>query len=104
MPRLVSIFDPSLSDASQPHGDQSLSSNKLLAFREIFTRRADDRTTDARDFSTFPDLDKHFHDPSSLCDDAASDLAEYGDSLQHHSSSHGHTDYRGNVCPGFHAH
>lgn len=101
--RLVSVFDPSFSSVSQPHGDQSLSSDKLLACRDFFTRRPDDRTIDARKFSICPDLDNYFHDPGSLCDDVASDLAEYGDSVQYHSSSHGHGDCRGNVYPGFHA-
>ncbi|KAI9442337.1 hypothetical protein H4582DRAFT_2126828 [Lactarius indigo] len=103
--RFVSVCDSRLLDASRPHGGKFLSSDELLAFRQFFTRRADDVPLDARDFSTFPHLDQHFsHDPGSLCDDAASDLAEYGDSVQYHSSSHGHSDLRGNVCPGFHAH
>ncbi|KAH8992830.1 hypothetical protein EDB86DRAFT_1420178 [Lactarius hatsudake] len=103
--RLVSVCDSRLSDASQPHGGKFLSSDELLAFRQFFTRRADDAPLDARDFFTFPHLDQRSHDPVSLlCDDAASDLAEYGDSVQYHSSSHGHSDLSGNVCPGFHAH
>ncbi|KAH8994035.1 hypothetical protein EDB92DRAFT_354380 [Lactarius akahatsu] len=96
--RLVSVCDSRLSDASQPHGGKFLSSDELLAFRQFFTRRADDAPLDARDFSTFPHLDQHSHDlVSLLCDDAASDLAEYGDSVQYHSSSHGHGDLRGTV-------
>ncbi|KAH9176560.1 hypothetical protein EDB89DRAFT_75421 [Lactarius sanguifluus] len=96
--RLVSVCDSRLSDASQPHGGKFLSSDELLAFRQFFTRRADDVPLDARDFSTFPHLDQHPHDSVSLlCDDAASGLAEYGDSVQYHSSSHGHSDLRGTV-------
>jgi hypothetical protein len=104
--RLVSVCDPRLSDVSRPHGGQFLSSDEqALAYREIFTRRADVVTIDARDFSidTCPNLEPHSHNPgSSLCDDAASDLAEYGDSVQHHASSHGHSDFKGNDCPSFH--
>ncbi|KAF8265222.1 hypothetical protein EI94DRAFT_1736289 [Lactarius quietus] len=95
--RLISVFESSLSDlsdTSRPHGDQPLSSNKLLVCREFFVPHADDVTIDARDFATFPDWDKRYHDPSSLCDDAASDIAEYGDSVQYHSSSHEHSDLR----------
>jgi len=102
--RLVSVCDSRLSDASRPHGGKFLSSDELLEFRQFFTRRADDVPLDARDFSTFPHLDQHSHDPVSLSDDAASDLAEFGDSVQHHSSSHGHSNFRGNVRPSFHAH
>ncbi|KAI9461303.1 hypothetical protein BJY52DRAFT_1260704 [Lactarius psammicola] len=93
--RLVSVCDSRLLDSSRPHGGKFLSSDELLAFRQFFTRRADDVPLDARDFSTFPHLDQHSHNPVSLCDDAASDLAEYGDSVQHHSSSHGHSDFTG---------
>lgn len=101
--RLVSICDSRLLDASRPHGRKFLSSDELLAFREFFTRRADDTPIDAHDFSTFPNWDQRPHDTGSLCDDdAVSDLAEYGDSVQYHSSSHGHGDFRGNVCPSFH--
>lgn len=104
--RIVSVCDPRLSDDPRPHGGQFLSSyEQPLAYREIFTRGADIVTIDARDFSTCPDLDPPCHNPgSSLWDDAASDLAEYGSSVQHHSSSHGHSDFKGNVCPSFHAH
>lgn len=94
--RLVSVCDSRLSDASGPQGGQFSSSDGLLAFREFFTRRPD--TIGARDFSTFPDLDQHSHDPS-LCEDAASDLAECGDSVQHYSSSHGHSGIRGTMRP-----
>lgn len=95
--RLVSVFGPSLSNVSQPHGDQSLSSDKLSAFRDFFNRRPDDRTIDARKFSICPDLGNYFHDSGSFCEDAASDLAEYGDSVQYHTSSHGHGNFRDNL-------
>ena len=103
---LVSVCDPRLPGASRPHERHFLSSDEqLLACRDFFTRRADVVTIDARDFSICPDSDLHSHHPgSSLCDDAASDLAEYGDSIQHHLSSHGHSDIKGNVRPSFHAH
>ena len=104
--RLVSVSDPRLSGASQPHGGQFLSADEqALAHREIFPGRTYVATIDARDFPAFPDLDPQSHNPgSSLCDDAASDLAEYGDSVQQHASSHGHNDFKGNVYPSFHAH
>ena len=65
-------------DARWSPGGSIMSSDQLIAFREFLDRRAEDALIEARSCVTSPDSDHGFDD---LCEDAASDCSEYGESI-----------------------
>lgn len=67
-----------LSDARWSPDSSFTSSDQLLAFQEIFARRAQDISAETRSCVTSSDPDQRHPD---LCEDVASDCSDYGESI-----------------------
>ena len=68
----------------------SMSSDELLAVREFLAQRAEDVLIESRNLAASPISNQDAHGLDDVCEDVASDLSEYGDSISsgRHSGLH----------------